>query len=402
MDNPIHVLVVDDDALMRKLLTALIGQHDFRVSLAHDGLSALEALRSGEEIDLVISDWEMPGITGVELCRELRAMNLPHYVHFILLTARQGAADFSAAMAAGADDFLLKPISPPILKARLEVVKRLLELQQRLRRKNRLLAEANEQIKTAYARLQEDMEAAAVAQRCLLPEPIKDMGPLRFASFMLPSTFVSGDMYNYLELPDGSVAFYMVDVAGHGARAALLSVTLNHLLDVAAFVPHAERSGPAPERIISELNRRFARVDAGMPDYFTMICGIISPGGDSMTFCQAGHPSPIIIDPGKPIRAAGDGGFPVGLMADGDYLSVTVPLAPGTRVVLYSDGMTECARPDGEQFGEERLHILLDSSRDAPLADLDAILCGALTKWQGSERFEDDVSILAFEVVSGR
>ncbi|MFV3130962.1 response regulator [Niveispirillum sp. KHB5.9] len=285
MERQTHVLVVDDDELMRKLLTALIRQHDFQVTQAEDGTAALAVIQSGKEVDLIISDWEMPGITGVELCRAIRRMKLPHYIHFILLTARQQQDDFMAATDAGADDFLLKPISPPILKARLEVVKRILSLHDRLQRKNRLLTEANEQLRLTNVKLQEDMEAAALAQRCLLPDAYREVGNLRFASCLLPSAVVSGDMYNYLALPDGSVAFYMVDVAGHGARAALLSVTLNHLLDVSAFLPSRTDATPRPDLVVTELNRRFTRADIEMLDYFTMICGVVSADGTSMTFC---------------------------------------------------------------------------------------------------------------------
>lgn len=400
MDALARVLVVDDDGFMRKLLSSLIRQQGFDVTLAEDAMEAMAVLRADDEIDLVISDWEMPGMTGVELCQQLRALNLPNYVHFMLLTARQQQADFVAAMEAGADDFLLKPLNPVILKARLEVVKRLLNLQQRLRRKNRLLTDAKEQLELAYAQLREDMEAAALAQRCLLPASYREMGSLRLASCLLPSAMVSGDMYNFMELADGSIAFYMVDVAGHGARAALLSVTLNHLLDAETFLPEGQQEPPSPDRIVTELNRRFSRSDNDTMDYFTMICGIVNPAGDRMTFCQAGHPRPVLIHPENGVVALGDGGLPVGLLSFGDYETVTVPLPPGARVLIYSDGMTECARENGEQFGEERLHMLLDRSRDEPIINLDAILQEALTEWRGGARFEDDISVLAFEVTS--
>ncbi|MFV3130956.1 PP2C family protein-serine/threonine phosphatase [Niveispirillum sp. KHB5.9] len=96
----------------------------------------------------------------------------------------------------------------------------------------------------------------------------------------------------------------------------------------------------------------------------------------------------------------GDGGFPVGLMAHEEYSAVTVPLTPGSRVILYSDGMTECTNPEGVQYGEERLHALFDQARDWPLNTLEPILYETLTTWQGGRRFEDDVSVLAFEVVT--
>ncbi|MDE1148233.1 MAG: SpoIIE family protein phosphatase [Azospirillaceae bacterium] len=403
MQETPRVLIVDDDPVMRDLVSVITMAQGFDVMQASDGAEGLSIIRSMPQVDMVISDWEMPFMDGVEFCRQIRAMHLPKYIHVLLLTARQRQADFLAAMEAGADDFLSKPFNPAMFSSRLGVTKRLLALQNRLMQNNDLLTRTNERLTEAYNKLQEDVDAAARAQRRLLPEPLKTVGRAQFASCLVPSANISGDMYNFFELPDGSIGFYMVDVAGHGARAALMSVTLNRILTADAFIysdarqqimqPHAPRS------LVSELNRRFVP-DAEIVDYFTMICGVLDQNGGRVRFCQAGHPHPVVVPRNEAPFPVGSGGFPVGLVDGMDYDDTVVPLSPGTRVVLHSDGVTECASPDGEQYGETRLHKLLDEMRDLPIDRISDVVREDLYAWRGGGGFDDDVSVLAFEINS--
>ncbi|TWB21737.1 sigma-B regulation protein RsbU (phosphoserine phosphatase) [Nitrospirillum bahiense] len=398
-----RVLIVDDDPVMRDLVSVITMAQGFEVLQASDGAEGLSIIRNAPRIDLVISDWEMPFMDGVEFCRQIRALHMPKYIHVLLLTARQRQADFLAAMEAGADDFLSKPFNPAMLSARLGVTKRLLALQSRLMQNNELLTRTNERLTETYTKLQEDMDAAARAQRRLLPEPLKTMGRAHFASCLVPSADISGDMYNFFELPDGSIGFYMVDVAGHGARAALMSVTLNRLLNADAFVNGDGRQHHgrphAPHSVVSELNRRFVP-DSEIVDYFTMICGVLDQDTGQLRFCQAGHPHPVVVPRNGAPYAVGSGGFPVGLLDGMDYDDTIVSLAPGTRVVLHSDGVTECASPDGEFYGEARLHKLLHEVRELPIDQVSDAVREDLYAWRGGTGFDDDVSVLAFEIHS--
>ncbi|WP_274390094.1 PP2C family protein-serine/threonine phosphatase [Azospirillum doebereinerae] len=398
--NRLRVLCVDDSPCMREMLVTSLVRLGYEVVPVADGYEALAALRSDPSISLVISDWMMPGITGVELCQRIRDLPRPNHIHVMLLTARQGQENFLEAMAAGADDFLNKPVDMPTLSARLRVAERILTLQQRMQRNNSLLAQANQKLRTAYRRLHEDMEAAARTQRSLLPKPSLALGAARFSAALTPSTSISGDIYNYQSLPDGSVGFYVLDVAGHGARAALMSVMLCRLLNAETFVSKEDGVTPrAPDAIVADLNRQF-QSDDSVADYFTMICGVLSRDGRTMRLCQAGHPHPVILPVrGRP-HTVGTGGFPVGLFEHVDYETIEIALEPGDRVFLYSDGVTECTSADGALYGEERLLQVLELTRVAPLDRMVATLQAELRGWHQRDSFDDDISIVACEITN--
>jgi len=125
-----RVLIVDDDNLAQELLANFLRAQGYQPFIAGDGQAALDIL-DREAISVVISDWEMPGMDGLELCRRIRAGAVDRYVFTILLTARDSAADLLAGMSAGADEFLTKPFKPEELRVRLAVAERVTSLETR-------------------------------------------------------------------------------------------------------------------------------------------------------------------------------------------------------------------------------------------------------------------------------
>jgi putative two-component system response regulator len=125
-----RVLVVDDDELAVEMLRNALRHHGYEVDAARNGEEALELLCTGE-FRLVVSDWEMPQMSGVELCRQVRTSNFPGYIYIILLTAREDADDVIEGLSAGADDFLTKPFSPAELNVRIRTGVRLLSMETR-------------------------------------------------------------------------------------------------------------------------------------------------------------------------------------------------------------------------------------------------------------------------------
>jgi putative two-component system response regulator len=125
-----RVLIVEDDRDALELLENALEHFGYEVTTARDGLEALAEVRSGQ-FQLVVSDWEMPGLSGVELCREVRRCVSASYTYFILLTARRGMENLVEGLRAGADEFLTKPVDPDELKLRLDVAERILSLESR-------------------------------------------------------------------------------------------------------------------------------------------------------------------------------------------------------------------------------------------------------------------------------
>ncbi|MFO0896590.1 MAG: response regulator [Pirellulales bacterium] len=124
------LLIVDDDEISLELLDNLLSRQGYEVLSATNGDQALEILRQGT-CRLVISDWEMPGMSGLELCRQVRQAGFPHYLYMILLTSRDRREDIIEGLSAGADDFITKPYHPEELAVRVRAGQRVLGLETR-------------------------------------------------------------------------------------------------------------------------------------------------------------------------------------------------------------------------------------------------------------------------------
>jgi sigma-B regulation protein RsbU (phosphoserine phosphatase) len=148
--------------------------------------------------------------------------------------------------------------------------------------------------------------------------------------------------------------------------------------------------------VVADLNERF---QSSGGRYFTMVYGVLDTATHRVCFSQAGHPSPIRLTARGEAVPVGGGGFPVGIIAGMDYDSVELDLAVGERLVLYSDGVTECANGKGERLGEARLLALLEASARLDLTRMMEELKAALRSWRGGDDYEDDISLVALESV---
>ena len=192
-----RILVADDDRDTRSLLTKFLNNWNHEVVTARDGDEAIEVLRR-EPISLVISDWMMPKVDGVELCRNIRSAALDRYIYVILLTAKNTKHELVTGMAAGADDFIVKPFNKGELEVRIRAGARMIDLQVSLEQKNRNLEDA-------YSVIEKDLQAAAELQRSFLPNPASSIHEIRFEWLFLPCTFVAGDSFNFFRLDDRQI-----------------------------------------------------------------------------------------------------------------------------------------------------------------------------------------------------
>ncbi len=392
-----HVLIVEDSLVYRRLLSRMLTQWGYRVSEAENGIVALTILET-QPVSMVISDWEMPEMDGLTLCREIRGRQLGHYIYFILLTARENPNDLTQGFDAGVDDFLSKPVEQSELRARLHAGTRILSLEATLAARNTHLSEALRQI-------EQDLEVAARIQHSVLPAHQQCYGDYFSDWLFLPSAWVSGDIFNVFPL-DNHLGFYCVDVSGHGVGAAMMSLAVArqflHGRTVERFLLDGDKGVVSPAEVVRILNERFCSDEAEIVSYFTLIYGVINLTSGEGRLCQAGHPTPFIVTPHGQIRTVGEGGAPVGLMPHLSWTDVSFTLAPGERLCLFSDGITECENLAGEQFGQERLQTCIqDSIAQAP-DDLLQQLGQHLIRWRNGENTEqhamaDDVSLLIIE-----
>jgi DNA-binding response OmpR family regulator len=143
----VKILVAEDDRVARRMLETILAEWGYEVTAVADGLAALRELSGADAPPLAILDWLMPGIDGAELCRRIRAEPDPRPCYLIMLTVKGSRADVIAGLRAGADDYIAKPFDPDELEARLQVGRRMLDLQRSLAARVRQLEEAMRQVK---------------------------------------------------------------------------------------------------------------------------------------------------------------------------------------------------------------------------------------------------------------
>ncbi|HYF16838.1 MAG TPA: SpoIIE family protein phosphatase [Ramlibacter sp.] len=390
----LKALVVDDDPLLLALLEAFMESRGYAVQGARNGEEALARLEAGG-FDVVVTDWHMPRMDGLALCRAIRARPADNYVYCVMLTASVEEDALVAAMEAGVDDFVTKPLRPAELGARLRAAERVLALQSGLANRNRELSEA-------YGQLSRDLELARGLQQGQLPPP-QAFGRVRLEGMFEPSSFVGGDLYAYFAPSARFLAFYLADISGHGVAAAMMAVAAQHQLgeatqQVVLGAAGGDRPRDIATRVVGEFNRRFLRLgESGL--YLTLVFGLLDLEAGAAALVHAGHPPALFAAAGRTrFEPVGESGLPIGIVEQADWDATEVPLQPGARLVLYSDGITECRDGvRGEEYGQERLRQLLHDSHAHGAAGACATAREALRGWRGGA-FEDDVTLLALEV----
>ncbi|MEM7059291.1 MAG: SpoIIE family protein phosphatase [Pseudomonadota bacterium] len=395
-------LVVDDSTSLRKMLVLMLKKWNFDVLEASDGDEALKICTS-REIDFVISDWMMPGMSGPELCRAVRALDRKNYIYFILLTSKSGKNEVAAGLDAGADDFLVKPTDIGELHARLRAGQRLVRMQDDLVDKNRRISEAFDRLNALYEGIERDLRAASKLQKSLIPDRQTRCGPVPIGIAYQPSGHVGGDLVGFFQVSDSRIAAYAIDVSGHGVSSALMTARLSnfftpqHLDENIAIrrLPNGEYHPRDPSSIARELNERL-QDEADNDQYFTMLFADVNLDTGMVRFCQAGHPNPLVIRRKGDVEFFGEGGPPIGLMPDMAYETDVLHLVPGDRFMIYSDGITECEDPKGEMLENEGLaEILVRHPCMGEKAILDHVVKD-LAAFSGNEKFADDISALIF------
>lgn len=389
MGDRIKIIVAEDNPIQREYLAVLIRKLGYNPIPAEDGAEALRLLHS-TNAQIIISDFEMPNLNGIELTREVRKLALDHYVHIIMITGVNDDDFWRDAMEAGADDFLSKASSPAMLKARIRAATRLIYHAMEL-------AEQTRALKESHDRINDDLLAAANAQRQLLPDQRNDFLGFRIASAFVPSSFVSGDMFGCFPVDERTLGIYTVDVSGHGVHASLLSVAIGHLITPEFFRTKAFRpdGAPDPAALVTDLNQRFSGADND--DYFTMFIGVIDTETGRLTYCQAGAPSPIYVDHAGNSLCIGEGGFPVGMLPGMVFENADLTIDTGGTLVLCSDAALEAENKQSEPFGLDRLQGIVATKPQTGLTKLPDTIIMALSAWSDEKALEDDLTIVALE-----
>ena len=210
-DQGDEILVVDDDAMSRRLLVRTLSKAGFACRQAGDGVEALKAVHDAAP-SLLLLDYDMPGINGAEVLKRLRADNDPAIAQLpaIMLTGHGGEASEVLCLEAGADDFVTKPINQAVLRARIDTQLRLHSMREQLQRQN-------DELEAWRTNLERDLAAARLTQQSLIPQKAPTLEGWDVAALYRPVIQVGGDIYGWLRMADGRTLFWIADATGHGA-----------------------------------------------------------------------------------------------------------------------------------------------------------------------------------------
>jgi sigma-B regulation protein RsbU (phosphoserine phosphatase) len=391
------ILIVEDEPGIAFGLESDLQTEGYEVAVVGDGAEAVR--RAGTEaFDLILLDVMLPHKDGFEVCRELRQAGLPTPI--VMLTAKTDEFDKVLGLDLGADDYVTKPFSPRELRARIRAALR--------HRPGQMFQGAD---------LEGQLRVASDVQQRLFPQHRPNLATLDYVGFCQPARAMSGDYYDFLDLPCGKLGLLVADVVGKGMPAALLMASIH-----ASIRTHAALFGDFCGEVLAKVNTLlYEATDAGM--FATVFYGVYDEQSRVLTYANAGHEAPVVprvaVAPDSADSAEADSALvddsgnptrltwlrldsrtpPVGLLPTLPALQVTLQLVPGDWLLIFTDGITEALNERGEEFGTERLLAVIARNLAGTAAKMRDAILAELSRHSNGLVQSDDVTLIAAHVL---
>ena len=348
------ILVVDDEpdleSLVRQRMRRDVRAKRYEFVFAHNGLEALTLLESDPDIDMVLSDINMPRMDGLTLLDQLGQVHPD--LRAVIVSAYGDMKNIRTAMNRGAFDFVTKPVDFNDLRVTIEkTLQHLVLMREALASRDQLVALRNE------------LDVASRMQRSILPTVFPTLERAKVYGAMEPAREVGGDFFDLVKLEHGTYGIAIADVSGKGVPAALFMMSSRTLLKGAAIAT------PEPDKVLAEVNELLEEDnDASM--FVTVFYAVFNPRDGRLTYSNGGHNPPLLVHAdGSSELLPTTSGVALGVMPDIEYEQETFQMAPGDLVVFYTDGVTEAIDEAEEEFGVERLQAVF---REDPPQDVEA------------------------------
>ncbi|MBD2497631.1 SpoIIE family protein phosphatase [Nostoc sp. FACHB-280] len=375
----LQILVIDDDPTIKVFLKRLLEKQGYEVITACNGEEGIEKAIAYHPA-LIICDWIMPGLNGLEVCNYIKNDPNLSTSFFILLTSLDSVADRVKGLDAGADDFITKPIEQNELKARVRAGLRLHQLSRDLQIQKQLL--------------ETELAQAAEYVRSLLPLPTTE--PFKINSCFIPSRQLGGDCFDYYWLDDDYLAVYLLDTAGHGLKAALPSISVLNLLRSRAL---KSLNYYQPSDVLRGLNETF-QINYQNDKYFTIWYGVYHRITQQLVYASAGHPPAVLVSGKSPknteVQLLRTPGMPVGMFPEAKYVDACCQIVDFSNLYIFSDGAYEITKSDGTLWSLDGLIQILVSIQNTFDCPLEQVL-NYLIALNSKENFDDDLSILQIQ-----
>src|SRR5262245_61003036 len=372
------ILVVDDSPINLQVLVRTLDGTNHRILVATSGKSALDIVQRTRP-DLILLDVMMPGMDGFEVCSAIKANDATRDIVVIFLSALGEVKDKVAGLQLGAVDYITKPIQAEEVLARVSNHLNVQRLQRQLR-------ESRDQ-------LNQELASAAEMQRLILPQALPQGEAASFAAYYETSRHVGGDYYDIVPLPDDQYGVLIVDVSGHGAPSAII-------LSMIRSVFHTLPTPPVdPPAVLKFINKHFQFL-WGTSMMATALYAVVEVRERRMRMACAGHLPPLLLRGGAVSQLECDNSIPLLLMDLPVIPCFEHPIAPGDRVLFYTDGITEREDNHGNMYEIHRLMDAFHASRHESQHDLINALVAAVAGFSQGREPADDQTLLLMTVVS--
>lgn len=378
----LRILVADDEAANRLILQTILEKQGFDVLTAVNGEEAVALFRS-EQPDLVLMDIKMPVMDGYQAAREIKSLSADRFVPIIFLTATTEDEGLVKCIESGGDDFLTKPYSTVLLRARIDAF-------MRIRNLYGTVQEQHQELVNHQERLERERQLAKRVFSNIMGSGALDLSIIK--SRISPLSLFSGDIILAAPKPSGGIHVLLGDFSGHGLAAA------TGALPVSSVFYSMTEKGFSVGEIVAEIN---AKLRVILPEgMFLAACMInMDPVTHTMSVWNGGIPAVFIYSESGDgsVRKIKPDNLPLGIVDEEKFnrhLEV-VGMHEGDRVYITSDGVTETVSPEGKFFGEDNLvGILKENAKPEEFFD---IICNELNQFQGGGSQKDDVAFIEIE-----
>ena len=373
------ILVVDDEPDLEPLILQRMrrnirsGRYSF--VFAGNGVEALEQLTKDPDIDMVVSDINMPQMDGLTLLEQIPKVD-PN-VRSVIISAYGDMRNIRTAMNRGAFDFVTKPLDFEDLQITIDrTLQHMAEWKDALQSRDKLVA------------LQNELDVASKMQQSILPTSFPATAEYEAYGNMAPARNVGGDFFDVVYMDNGHIGLAVADVSDKGVPAALFMMSSRTLLKGSAIGMRD------PGIVLGEVNTRLTENNESMM-FVTLVYALFDPETGTLIYANGGHCNPLVVHPdGSSTELALTGGVALGVMPHLEYREGSTTLNPGDTLVLYTDGVSEAMNAEGEEFGVERLQQIFANQPPASArAAIEAIM-QAVSDFAGGTPQSDDVTCL--------